>query len=300
MTPGRRRIAVLGAAVAILAAAASLFGHRAALAAISYAKGWAEPMAPFRIADDLYYVGSKDLTAYLIKTRDGLILLDGGVPENADAELANIRTLGFDPRQVRILLNSHAHFDHAGVLAQIKRETGAKLYASVQDAPVLEAGGRGDFLFGDAATFPAVKVDRRLRDGETVSLGGVTLTAHVTAGHTRGCTSWSWPVKVDGVVRQALSICSVTVLSQMRLTGPKASYPGIADDFRRTFATLHALPCDLFLSSHGGFIDLAGKRARMTPGAPNPFVDPAGCRAYLDKGEAIYRQRLASERTPLP
>jgi metallo-beta-lactamase class B len=260
-------------------------------------KSWTAPLAPFRIADNLYYVGSQELTAYLIATPKGLILLDAGVPENAPMVLNNIHALGFDPHQIKYLLNSHAHFDHAGGLAAIKRLSGAQMIASRGDAPVLESGGRADFFFGPKPQFPNVKVDRLIDDGGEVSLGGTTITAHLTPGHTKGCTTWTMPLRVDGRTRQALFLCSLTILPRYRLTGDRR-YPQMAADFTRSYSVLHGLPCEVFLASHGSFFDLTAKRQVMLdhPDAPNPFVDPAGCRAFFARGEADFHQRLEAVR----
>jgi len=261
-------------------------------------KSWTAPLAPFRIADNLYYVGSQDLTSYLVVTPKGLILLDVGVPQNAPMVLNNIRALGFDPRQIKYLLNSHAHFDHAGGLAVVKHLSGAKLVASRGDAPVLESGGRTDFFFGPKPQFPNVKVDRLIDDGGVVSLGGTTMTAHLTPGHTKGCTTWTMPLTVDGHTRQALFLCSLTILPHYRLTGDRR-YPQMAADFTHSYSVLHGLPCEVFLASHGGFYGLLAKRQAMIdhPAAPNPFVDPAGCKAFIDHGETAFRSRLATAQT---
>lgn len=254
---------------------------------------WNAPAAPFRIADDLYYVGTADLASYLIVDPAGMILLDGGLEASAPQILANIRTLGFDPRRVKYLLNSQAHSDHAGGLAALKDTTGAQLIASPADADLLERGGAGDFQWGDRLTYPPVKVDARLRDGAEVTVGAVRMTAHFTPGHTHGCTSWTMPVRVDGRVRQALFICGASAPGY-RLTGNPA-YPWIMDDFRRSFATWRKLPCDLFLGAHASYFGLAEKRARMAPGKPNPFVDPAGCRAFLARAEQAIRAQAAKD-----
>ena len=275
-------VALFGIAASAPATAAPYPGH----------KEWTAALAPFRIADNLYYVGSQDLTSFLIVTPKGDILLDGGVPENAPMILDHIRALGFDPHDIKILLNSHAHFDHAGVLAEIKVQTGAQMVASRADTPVLESGGKADFFFAKPM-FQPVKVDRIIDDGDTVALGGVTLAAHITAGHTRGCTSWSMPLTVDGQAKQALFICSLTILPGYRLSGDP-NYPNLGQDFARSIKTLRALPCDVFLASHGSFFDLTRKREALLKGAePNPFVDPAGCRAYIDRGEASLQSNLA-------
>jgi len=259
---------------------------------------WTQAIEPFRIAGNIYYVGAKDLTSYLIVTPKGYILLDVGVNENAAMVAANIRKLGFDPSQIKIILNSHAHLDHAGGIAAIKRLTHAQFVASAADAPVLESGGVKDFHFGPKPQFPAVKVDRTIADGGTVSLGGVTMTAHLTPGHTKGCTTWTLPVTVDGQPRQALFLCSLSILSGYRLTGDP-SYPTMGADYAHTYDVLHALPCEVFLGSHGQFYGMLAKRQAVLdhPAAPNPFVDPAGCKAFIDRNEAAFRQKLAAART---
>lgn len=254
---------------------------------------WMEPVTPFRIADRLYYVGSRDLAALLIDSGDGLILLDAGLPDFAPRLLANIRTLGFDPRDIRILLTSHAHFDHAGGLAAVQAASGARMFASHADAPLLARGGKDDFQWDDRFPYPPVRVDRRLKDGEKVTLGRVTLTAHLTPGHTKGCTTWTFPVTDRGRTYAAQYNCSTTVPGY-RLLG-NARYPAIADDYRRTFAKVRRLPCDIFLAGHGSFFDLDAKRAKLV-GPVNPFVDPGGCKRYLDRTEAAFRSSLRASR----
>lgn len=257
-----------------------------------------QPVAPFRIIGNLHYVGASDITAFLIATNRGLILLDGGFVETAPQIRDNIARLGFKLRDVKIILGSHAHSDHAGGLAQLKAWTGARLFASAGDAPLLEAGGRGDPFFGDKLPFPPVKVDHLLRDGEAVTLGDTTLVAHLTPGHTRGCTTWTTRVAESGRHYDVVFVCSTTVLAGYRLVD-HPTYPGIADDYARTFATLAALPCDVFLGSHASFYDGSGKARRLREGAePNPFVDPQGYRAYVAHSEAAYREQLDRERTP--
>jgi len=281
-----------GALAAMAAGALCLVpagGARPAAATASNAMN--QPQAPFQIADNLYYVGMSDVTSYLVVTRDGYILIDGGFDTSAPAILKHIRALGFDPRRVKYLLNSHAHYDHAGGLAALKVATGATMTASAPDTPVLEAGGTNDFAL--KFSFPPVKVDRIVKDGETVSLGGVPITAHVTAGHTKGCTTWTLPVTIDGKLEHVLFLCSLSVLSEYRLIGDP-NYPTQAADYEKSFATLKGLPCDVFLASHGTFFDLKRKLAKLQAGAkPNPFIDPGGCRAFLAKAEAAFDQRLA-------
>jgi len=254
-----------------------------------------QPQAPFRIAGDIYYVGASDVTSYLITTPQGLILLDGGFAETAPMIEKNIAALGFKLQDVKILLNGHAHPDHAGGLAQLKRDTGATFEAMSQEVVPLEHEGRGTFYQGDRHLYDSIHVDRELKDGDTVSLGGVTLTAHLTAGHTPGCTSWSMPVTEAGKPYSALFICQLTLPDKL-LGNPL--YPDAAQDFAHSFEVLQALPCQVFLAEHGSSFDLLGKYARLQahPGA-DPFVDPAGCKAYLEQSRRDFETQQAKEQT---
>ena len=259
------------------------------------------PVAPFHIAGSIYYVGASDVTSFLIVTPAGDILLDGGYEQTAPQIEANIRALGFKLSDVKILINSHAHADHAGGLAELKRLTHARFVAMQVDAALLARGGRGDFFFGDRSTFPPITPDRLIHDGDTVSLGGVTLTAHLTAGHTRGCTTWTMTTDDHGTALHVVFVGSMSVLQGYRLAG-RESYPGITADYERSFRVLHALPCDIFLGSHGQFFDLTRKRAALAHSpAANPFIDPAGYRAYVDAAERAFndarrRQQRATGR----
>ncbi len=257
-----------------------------------------QPVVPFRVTDDIYYVGASDVTSFLIVTDTGLILTDGGFESTAPQIEANIKTLGFDIAKVKVLMNSHAHFDHAGGLAELKRASGARMLASKADTPVLESGGADDFVdLGPGSRFPAVKVDATLIDGQTLRLGNAALTIHLTPGHTRGCTSWTMTTHIGGVPHQVLYICSLTVLPLYSLV-KKPSYPGIADDFAHSIATLKSLPCEILLSSHGSFFGLTEKRAKLDAGDKNAFVSPATCKTYLDTAEQRYKAALAKEQGP--
>lgn len=257
-----------------------------------------DPVAPFKIGEGLYYVGASDITSFLFVSKAGMILLDGGYDTTAPQILANIRTLGFDPRQVKVLISTHAHLDHAGGLAALKRATRATLYASKLDGELMARGGKGDFGLGDGASYPPVTPDRTLADGQKISLGGWTLTAHLTPGHTRGCTTWTFPVTVAGKVRQGLVLCSNSVLPMYRLDKAHESYPGIAADYERSYAVWRSLPCEVFLGSHGMFFGLKEKRAALEAGKADAFVDPAGCKAYFDKGYAAFRAELTKQEAP--
>jgi metallo-beta-lactamase class B len=275
-------VAVMAAAFAFPAMAQDDLGNR--------------PHHPFKIAQDLYYVGASDYASYLIVTRAGMIVIDGGDAATGVQVLKNIRTLGFDPKQVKILLNSHGHFDHAGGLAQIKRETGAKLLVSAPDAALIARGGKGDMLFGDRYPYEPVKADGLLKDGQKVALGGVTLTAHLTAGHTRGCTTWTFPVVDAGLrrnVRQALVHCSSSVLPGYRLVG-KETYPGQRADYEKSFRFWRSAPCEIFLASHAQFFRMEEKLGELVMDG-NRFYDPEGCKAYFAKSEAAFRAELARQ-----
>lgn len=262
--------------------------------AYSFAQQDNNPEPPVEIGRGVYFVGASDVASYAIDTGDGLILIDGGYADTAPQILANIRALGFEPSDVRILLNTHAHFDHAAGLAALKTATGAELYASPADAVLLRAGGRGDFFLRDFFRYPPVEVDRELRDGETVTLGSATLTAHFTPGHTKGCTSWTFPVTMhDGRVEQALVICSLSTLSYRLVDNP--DYPNIAEDYARTYATLNALPCDVFLGAHGRWFDLPGRREAVAAGNADAFVAPEECRAYLAESQRAFEAERARQ-----
>jgi len=281
------------------------------LAAAQGREEWREmnrPLEPFRIAGPLYYVGASDVTSFLIVTEEGHILIDGGFAETAPMIRKSIATLGFEIGDVRILLNSHAHLDHAGGLAALKEWSGAKLCASAGDAPLLERGGRGDELMGDDAPYPPVAVDRKLAHGDTVELGGISLLAHVTPGHTRGCTSWEFEIADRGQRQRVVAVCSLTILPAARLLRDP-TYPGIAEDYSRSIAILEAIPADIFLASHGSFFGLEAKRKRLstsrqvtdeqslpTETTRNPFVDPEGYRRYLERAKSKLAERIAEER----
>src|SRR5688500_2688937 len=265
---------------------------------------WTTALPPFQIADNLYYVGSQDLAAYLVTTPDGNILINANLETSPPQIRASVEKLGFKWADTKILLNSQAHFDHMAGAAQILRETGAKNMVMEGDADVVESGGRTDFLFaiGAVPPFPPAKVDRVLRDGETVELGAVKLTAHKTARHTRGCTTWTLPVHLPGEpadrLRNAVIVGGIMFWSDFRLIdggGEKASYPGIAEDFARTFRVLQSLPCDLFLGAHGSYFDLKSKLPRLEKEGPQVFLDSAGYKAFVAKGQTAFETALKKE-----
>jgi metallo-beta-lactamase class B len=274
------------AAAASGAAAPDLAAVRAA---------WNRPAEPFRVIGDVYYVGTDELGAWLIRTPQGLILIDGALEESAPLIEASITKLGFQVHDVRLLLNSHAHFDHSGGLARLKQDSGARLVASEGDRESLETGTYLGSEAVEALRAPPVKVDQTVRDGERVGLGGVQLTAHLTPGHTRGCTTWTLPVSEHGITHSVIFYCSTTVA--LNRLAPKPQYPGIVADYRRSFAALASMHADVFLSNHKDFFGLWDKRARLQDGAVNPFVDPAELPAFVAASRADFDKELAAQQS---
>jgi len=258
--------------------------------------GWSAPGEPLRIADNLYYVGTQTIAAYLITTPEGHILVDGAMPTSAPLILDSIRKLGFDPADVKVILNTHAHFDHTGGLADLKAATGATLAASAGDRGALESGTYVGSEEVETFAFKPVVVDRVLQDGDQVELGGVALTAHLTPGHSPGCTTWTFPLEVEGQTRQAMIYCSTSVAANRLVSADKGpQYPGIVADYEQTFARLKTMKADVFLAPHAEQFGLAKKRAAMTDGAPNPFVDPTELQKVVVASEAAFRTALAKQ-----
>ncbi len=258
---------------------------------------WTRAMEPFRIAGNLYYVGSEDLAAYLVVTPKGLILINSNLTTSSAQIKVSMEKLGFHFRDVKILLISHAHYDHCAGSAEVKRLTGAKYEVMDGDVETVESGGKKDFNYGADATFrfPATKVDRILHDGDVVELGGVKLTAHKTAGHTRGTTTWTMDEIEGGKTLHAVIIGSPNVNPGYKLVGNKV-YPEIAKDYRHGFEVLKGLPCDIFLGAHGGYFDLGEKYSRFKKGEGEAFIDPAGCKAYVADREAAFEAELKKQK----
>ena len=258
---------------------------------------WSAPTAPFKIADNLYYVGTQGISSFLITTPKGHILIDGAMPTSAKLIEAGITKLGFKPSDVKILLNTHAHFDHAAGLAELKRDTGAEMISSEGDRKALETG---KYIGSEAVTmldFAPVKVDRVVRDGERVRLGGAVLTAHVTPGHTAGCTTWTFDVRVAGVSRPAMVYCSTSVAANRLVSktlGPQ--YPGIVEDDRASFMKLATMKADIFLAPHAEQFGLDAKRAKLGSSGPNPFVDPTELQRFVAGSAAEFERDLAKQR----
>ena len=261
---------------------------------------WTEPFPPFRIAGNLYYVGSKDLASYLITTPQGNILINSDLETSPPLIRASVEKLGFRFSDVRILLISHAHWDHDGGSAAIKALTGATYMVMDGDVSVVESGGKTDFQYGSTPTslYAPTKVDRVLHDGDEVTLGGTTLVAHLTPGHTKGCTTWTMKVTEAGKSYDVVIIGSPNVNDGYKLVG-NPSYQGIESDYERTFRVLKSLPVDIFLGAHGSYFDLQTKYPRLKEGAVNPFIDPAGYKRYVTDREHAYRTELAKQKSAI-
>ena len=251
---------------------------------------WTRPVAPFRIAGNVYYVGTEGLAAYLITSGHRAILLDGTLEQNAPLIERNIAALGFQLKDVKIILNSHAHFDHAGGIARLRHDTGAQFYASAGDQWALEHGEHDSDTDYPRGHFPKVAVDRVLRDGEIVALGDVRLTATLTPGHTKGCTTWSTRVTDAGRVLNVVFPCSLTVAGNI-LVGNRL-YPGIAGDFERSFATMDAMKADIVLPNHPDFADVMGREAKARAGDKDAFVDPGLLHRIVAQSRADFTTEL--------
>lgn len=257
---------------------------------------WTAPYEPFRIADNLYYVGTAGIASYLLTSPQGHILIDGAMPTSAKMIEGNITKLGFKPADVEVLLNTHAHFDHSGGLAELKADTGAKFYASAGDRQALETGTYVGSEDVKAMNFAPVKVDHLLKDGEQVKVGTTVVTAHMTPGHSAGCTTWTFPLTVDGQTKQALLYCSTSVAANRLASKTKGpQYPGVVGAYEATFAKLKTMKADVFLAPHAEQFGLVAKRAALDAGNPNPFVDPGELQRVVAASEADFRTQLAKQ-----
>jgi len=258
---------------------------------------WTEPFPPFHIAGNLYYVGSRGLASYLITTPQGNVLINSDMEANVPMIQASIEKLGFKFSDTKILLISHAHFDHDGGSATIKQMTRAKYMVMDADVPVVESGGKADFQYGSdlALRYPAAKVDRVLHDGDEVKLGGTVLVAHLTPGHTKGCTTWTMKVTDGGKSYNVVIIGSPYVNPGYKLVN-NAAYPGIAQDYERMFRVLESLPCDIFLGAHGSYFGLEEKYPLLKKGGANPFIDPDGYKKMVAQTAQAFRGELTKQK----
>ena len=271
------------------------------VAAQAHAQGnpdWTTPVTPFRIADNLYYVGSRDLASYLVVTPKGDILINSSFVSSVPLIRNSIEQLGLKFKDIKILLISHAHSDHDAGSAEIIRLTRARYMVMDGDVPVVESGGKLDFAYS-TGRYPAAKVNRVLHDADEVRLGDAVLVAHKTAGHTRGCTTWTMQVKQGGKRLNAVIVGSWNVNPGFRLVdkpGQAASYPGIADDYRHSFSVWKNLPCDIFLGAHGAYFNMLEKLDRIKAGGTEAvWVDPQGYQAKLAEREAAFESELKKQ-----
>ncbi|MEN6648308.1 L1 family subclass B3 metallo-beta-lactamase [Stenotrophomonas hibiscicola] len=257
------------------------------LRAYTVDSSWLQPMAPLQIADHTWQIGTEDLTALLVQTADGAVLLDGGMPQMAGHLLDNMKARGVAAQDLRLILLSHAHADHAGPVAELKRRTGAKVVANAESAALLARGGSNDLHFGDSITFPPVSTDRIIMDGEVVNVGGIAFTAHFMPGHTPGSTAWTWTDTRDG---KPVRIAYADSLSApgYQLQG-NARYPRLVQDYRRSFAMVRGLPCDLLLTPHPG-----ASNWNYAAGS-NASEKVLSCKAYADAAEKKFDAQLAKE-----
>ena len=243
---------------------------------------WNKPFPAHKIIGNMYFVGSEQLGSFLITTPAGHILINSDYEETVPVIRASVEKLGFKFTDIKILLNSHAHPDHTTGDFMVKELTGATVMAMTEDVPALQnIKARGN----------AHPIDRVLKDGDTVSLGGVTLTAHLTPGHTKGCTTWTFKAEDGGKMYDVVVVGSVS-LNAANL-GDNPNYPNIREDFAKSFKVLRSLPCDVFVGSHTGFYQMTAKYAKLEQGGANPFIDPAGYKALIDSSEKAFYGRLA-------
>jgi len=255
---------------------------------------WTAPQKPFRIYGNTWYVGPQGLGVFLVTAPAGDVLIDGGVPGDAPLIEANVRALGIRLRDIRWILNSHAHSDHAGGLAQLAHDTGAQVIAGAGDTSLLEHGGRDDPEYGDRFPFPSVHVARTVADGERLRLGDLVLIAHATPGHTRGNTTWTW-MSCDGT--RCLHMVDVGSLSApgYRLIG-NPNYPHIVRDFEHSFEVVARLPCDIPLAPHPGMVDFWKRVARREQGDANVLIDPTGCLTYARAARESFEAQRTKQR----
>jgi metallo-beta-lactamase class B len=248
----------------------------AALAAAPNPPDWSQPQAPFHIVGPVWYVGTKGIGVYAIVDKAGTILVSGPLQQDAAQIEANLKTIGVAPKQVVWILNSHAHFDHAGAFAELRRWSGAKLLASARDEPALRLGRHEADNVNGRTHFPPVPVDRIVHDGELLRLGGIAITAVMTPGHTPGCTTWTLPVQEGRRTLRVVFPCSLTVAGNV-LVDNKA-YPAIASDYRASFARLDTMPEDVVLPMHPEIADVLARKARRDAGDADAFIDQAALR----------------------
>ncbi len=256
------------------------------------------PITPFQIIGNIYYVGAAEVTSFLITSPKGHILIDGGYAETVPQIKANVIKLGFNLHDIKYLLNTQSHFDHAGGLNELKKLTNAKMLASAADKVGLENGGKGDFAFGDTLPYTPVMVDRIIKDGETIKLGSIKLKTILMPGHTKGSTAWSMEITDAGRKLNVLFLSS-TSSPTYKFYG-NAGFPDIVSEYEKTFTRLKILTPDIFLASHGSFFNLLEKAERRGKDKTNPFIESETYKAYLANTEKDFREKLVKQRQENP
>jgi len=261
-----------------------------------YDSSWSKPYEPFRIAGNLYYVGTYDLGCYLITTPKGHVLINSGLRESAPLIRKNVEALGFKFTDIKILLTTQGHYDHVAALAEIKKITGAKMMVHEGDAQVLADGGHSDFVFGknEAASFAPIQVDRILHDRDTIQIGGTNILVLHHPGHTKGSSSYLLDVKDEKRSWKVLIVNMPSILTETKLTGMPA-YPNVGKDYQYTFESLKKLQFDLWVASHAGQFKMHDKRKPGDPYNPEVFVDRKGYDDLVNSLESTYNRRLKSE-----
>lgn len=257
---------------------------------------WDQPFPPHRVIGNIYYVGTKGLASYLVTTPEGSILINSSLESSVPLIRASVEKLGFRFQDVKILLISHAHWDHCAGSFLVKELTGAKYMVMEPDAGEIEKGGKGNFNYGNSPNtfYKPAKVDRVLHDGDQVKLGDAVLTAHLTPGHTKGCTTWTMKARDGGKLYDVVVVGSPNVNAGYKLVN-NALYPPIAADYARMFRVLKSLPCDVFLGAHGNYYDMEAKFAKMNQGGANPFIDPDGYKRHVAEREQTFRAELEKQ-----
>jgi metallo-beta-lactamase class B len=292
------KMAALFTCVVLLACAGGL------AAQTTSASDYLIPFPPHHVIGNVYFVGTKGLGIFLITTSEGNILINSGLEENVPLIQQSVEKLGFRLKDIKILLISQAHYDHEAGGAKLKELTGAKYMVMDADVPVVESGGKADFYYNDLTDlsaqdrahihYPATKVDRVLHDGDTVRLGGTVLTANLTPGHTKGCTTWTMRVQDGGKTYDVVIVGGPGVNRGYKLVN-NPSYPQIAADYEKTFRVSKTLHCDVFLGAHGGYYGMEEKYARLKDGGANPFIDPDGYKAFMAGRERDFREELLKQ-----
>jgi len=254
-----------------------------------------QPFPAHRVIANVYYVGASDLASFLITTPAGHFLINSGFEETVPLIQAGVDKLGFKFQDIKILLTGQAHIDHVGGHALARQLTGARVLVMAGDDGLVASGGVGDFQYDKQARWKPCPVDQVLHDNEAISLGGVTVVAHHTPGHTKGCTTFTLTADDHGKPYHVVIVGSANANTGYRLVN-NAKYPAIAEDFARTFRVLKSLDCDVYLGSHGGYYGMAEKFARVKAGGPNPFIDPQGYKNFVAQREQTYLADLAAQR----